>query len=325
MSSLILKNYFINCINIIITLIGFLFFKITKKTPNFFYQSYVRSYCFTNSRTKNLLTKFCQRKNFQEIEMPKSKILDKSVNYSKVLSDIEKNGYHVFDTKISEQIVNDILNFSLNVECDVYDDNGELVKKKFKSRDEIISSKYEIPVNRILENKQVRQIINDYGFLKIANLYFKTQPILSDVSMWWSPVRNYETNENIEKKNRSAQMFHFDLDRICWLKLFIYLTDTDETSGPHEYIEKSHKVGSKPKDLLSKGYNRISENIIKQHYSSSNIKKICGSKGTMFIGDTSCYHRGQPPKENDRLMLVIEFSNSLFGASQKKIDYNLKF
>ena len=28
--------------------------------------------------------------------------------------------------------------------------------------------------------------------------------------MWWSPVRNFETNEHIEKKNRSAQMFHFD-------------------------------------------------------------------------------------------------------------------
>ena len=323
MSNLIFKNYLINCFNIFITLVGFLYFKITKNS-NFFYQSYIRSYCFTNSRIKNLLTSLCKRKKLQDIKMPESIILGNTINYKKILFDIETKGYHVFKTKISEEIVNEILNFSLSVNCDVYDDNGKLTKKKFRSGDEILSSKYEIPMNKILENEYVRKIINDYGFLRIANLYFKTQPLLSDVSMWWSPVRNFETNEHIEKKNRSAQMFHFDLDRICWLKLFIYLTDTDEKSGPHEYVEKSHKVGSKPKYLLEKGYNRISENYIKEYYSASDIKKICGGKGTIFIGDTSCYHRGQPPKQNDRLMLVIEFSNSMFGASQKKIDYNLK-
>ena len=67
----------------------------------------------------------------------------------------------------------------------------ENLQKKFRSGDEILSSKYEIPMNKILENEYVRKIINDYGFLRIANLYFKTQPLLSDVSMWWSPVRKF--------------------------------------------------------------------------------------------------------------------------------------
>ena len=35
MSNLLLKNYLINCFNIFITLVGFLYFKITKKS-NFF-------------------------------------------------------------------------------------------------------------------------------------------------------------------------------------------------------------------------------------------------------------------------------------------------
>ena len=74
-----------------------------------------------------------------------------------------------------------------------------------------------------------------------------------------------------------------------------------------------------------KGYSRISEEKIKKHYKKDILKKICGPKGTVFIGDTSCYHRGFPSKNNHRLMLVIEFSNSLFGASQKKINYHLKF
>ena len=52
------------------------------------------------------------------------------------------------------------MNFSLSVNCDVYDDNGKLTKKKFRSGDEILSSKYEIPMNKILENEYVRKIIN---------------------------------------------------------------------------------------------------------------------------------------------------------------------
>ena len=85
MSNLIFKNYLINCFNIFITLVGFLYFKITKKTPNFFYQSYIRSYCFTNSRIKNLLTSLCKRKKLQDIKMPESIILGNTINYKKIL------------------------------------------------------------------------------------------------------------------------------------------------------------------------------------------------------------------------------------------------
>ena len=66
-------------------------------------------------------------------------------------------------------------------------------------------------------------------------------------------------------------------------------------------------------------------NHITRVISSKDNKNIIGMcmvvnrDKTVFIGDTSCYHRGFPPKNNHRLMLVIEVSNSLFGASQKKI------
>ena len=73
-------------------------------------------------------------------------------------------------------------------------------------------------------------------------------------------------------------MFHFDLDRICWLKVFIYLTDTDEDSGPHEYVETSHQVGAKPQELLNEGYSRISEEKIKKHYKKDILKKFVDLK-----------------------------------------------
>ena len=45
--------------------------------------------------------------------------------------------------------------------------------------------------------------------------------------------------------SEAAQMFHFDLDRIKWLKFFIYLTDVKINSGPHVYVSGTHKPFSK--------------------------------------------------------------------------------
>ena len=139
--------------------------------------------------------------------------------------------------------------------------------------------------------------------------------------MWWTPVRN-KTSLNTEIANRSAQFFHFDLDRIKWLKFFIYLTDTTLEDGPHEYIQGTNKVLGKNKNLLKKGYKRIDEKEIYSCYESSFIKKLLGKKGTIFVGDTSCFHRGFPPIKNDRLLLVLEYSNSLFGGNYSKIKSN---
>ncbi len=313
------KNIFSTYVNILFTYIGFFIFKFIKKTPNFFYQAYVKSYCLTNAKIKGSLTKLCS-KNFKINNINQSKFLSKNLDYSKVMSNLKNEGYHIFEEKISEDTINKLIDFSKNVKCDVYNDDGEYLSIYYDSNKHKVSSKYEVPTSDILNNQVIKEIALDDGFKKIASLYLNTNPIISDLSLWWSPVRSIKQNYNLEIKNQSAQMFHFDLDRISWLKLFIYLSDTDENSGPHEFVKGSHNIGAKPTELLKMGYNRLSDKQINDYYNKNKIKKILGKKGTMFIGDTSCYHRGHPPIKNDRLLLVIEFSNSMFGASYKKIN-----
>ena len=70
---------------------------------------------------------------------------------------------------------------------------------------------------------------------------------------------------------------------------------------------------------MSSYSNQITTLLLDSSFGNHLIKRIFGKKGTMFIADTSCYHRGLPPVQNDRLMLVIEYSNSLFGSSYDKI------
>jgi hypothetical protein len=326
MKQIIFSSSIFNYLNVLITVFGYFYFKIFKYTPALFYQSYVRSYSFTNAKIRDFLCKFEKElgknnrvKNSKHFE----KIIKKNFNTDDeteaALSNLKNEGYYVFKDRLDEKIISELLNFTKDKKCIVFDDKGKKFFRKYDEKETKISSKYDYNEQDLIENSAIQKLITREIFLNIAERYFETKPCLSAVCMWWSPVIERKISIEFEKSNRSAQMFHFDLDRIKWLKLFIYLTDADEEGGAHEYVATSHQVNNKPKELRDLGYERIPDELIKKHYTHSLIKKVCGKKGTIFIADTSCYHRGSPPKNNDRLMLVVEFSTSLFGAEYAKL------
>lgn len=77
-------------------------------------------------------------------------------------------------------------------------------------------------------------MITDMNFFAIAQEYLACKPIHDLVLMWWSaPHSNKASSE-------AAQLYHFDMDHLKFLKFFIYLTDVDEHNGPHCYVRKSH-------------------------------------------------------------------------------------
>ena len=45
-----------------------------------------------------------------------------------------------------------------------------------------------------------------------------------------------------------------------------------------------------------------------------------GKKGTILAVDTRGFHKGKDLTDSNRLLLQIEFSNSMFGQSYPKID-----
>jgi ectoine hydroxylase-related dioxygenase (phytanoyl-CoA dioxygenase family) len=158
--------------------------------------------------------------------------------------------------------------------------------------------------------------MSDERILEIVKEYFGREPILDMVHMWWST----SFSQNASKE--AAQWFHFDLDRMNWLKVFVYLTDVKMTNGPHCYVEGSHKTGNKPQELLDRGYERISDSEIRKHYKESKIKYLTGLKGEIFIGNTKAWHKGTNLKEGNRLILQLQFTDSFFLLDP--IKYNMK-
>ena len=111
----------------------------------------------------------------------------------------------------------------------------------------------------------------------------------------------------------SAQYFHYDIDSFRWLKVFVYLTDVSDLTGPHEYIRGSHIPGSKPPELLLRNYSRLSDDEIDIHYAPHDRVRVTGPKGTVVLADTRCFHKGNNLHSGYRLMYQALYAPSDFG------------
>jgi hypothetical protein len=123
------------------------------------------------------------------------------------------------------------------------------------------------------------------------------------IAMWWSAPFHGAA------KSEAAQMYHFDLDRIKFLKFFFYITDVDSETGPHCYVRKSHK--RLPPSLLKEG--RLTDDEVEIGFGKENMMELGGKRGTIMAVDTRGLHKGKDLVMGKRLLFQIEFANSMFG------------
>ena len=130
------------------------------------------------------------------------------------------------------------------------------------------------------------------------------------MSMWWSAPTCDE-----QLQSRAAQLYHFDMDRLKFVKFFVYLSDVDSDRGPHCYVRGSHL--RKPAELLKD--DRLSDDEILKHYPASELIELTGKAGTMLAVDTRGLHKGKPLETGDRLIFQVQFADSLFGQNYPQI------
>ena len=71
--------------------------------------------------------------------------------------------------------------------------------------------------------------------------------------------------------------------------------------------------------LLKKGYSRISDNKLKKFYDTELFKKFTGSKGTIVLADTRCWHKGNRVLSGKRAMLQFQYTNCVEQSIIKNI------
>ena len=232
---------------------------------NPYYSALLSQYCKTNGKVCDELQKLIINKTSKVIKKKGSSRIFGDFyeeQIDNILNDLNKDGYSIYDRFLPEDICNSLYQQAELTSYITEVDKIKVEKIDFQNpRGEVCN----FDRNDVLKMEWVQKLFCDSFFISIAENYFKSNVIFDFPYMWWSfPFTK-------RKKMDSAQYFHFDFDRIKWLKVFIYLTDVDDNNGPHCYVKGSHLAGEKPSELLERGYQRIADYEISKFYKSDDF------------------------------------------------------
>jgi hypothetical protein len=238
-----------------------------------------------------------------------------------IQSQLETDGYYVFENCLSSEFCERIVEKSLNVDCLLTSDElltgSEPVYSRY-TRGETKAAWYTLSRDDTTDIEEVQQLVSDPSLIAVAQNYLKSKPIFTAVAMSWSaPVKGAPDIS-------AAQEFHWDMERIKWLRYFVYLTDVTAERGPHCFIKGSHRAGAIPDHLLQQGYNRIKDDVIFDIYGNDAYREFTGLRGTIVAEDSRGFHKGKFPTGGDRLLLAFEISNTAFGANKRHTIRNVR-
>ncbi|MBP5856746.1 hypothetical protein KAJ83_06980 [Marivibrio halodurans] len=173
----------------------------------------------------------------------------------------------------------------------------------------------------LLRLPEVLSFVTEPTALAATERYLGAPPMLIALVAWWS-FPGHEA--------RDAQRFHLDIDDHRFVKHFLYLTDVDETSGPHAYVERTHR----PRDygaIIGQGRGeterkrlfewlfqtlRKSDADVARH-TGRHATRITGPAGTRFLAMTRGLHKGVAPEKRARLLIQATYGIS--PASAKRL------
>ena len=147
------------------------------------------------------------------------------------------------------------------------------------------------PLDTIVNCPHVLDIANHPDIVRIVTDYLGFKPTIVSLGLRWS----FPT----ETSSDTVQSFHRDSEPAS-AKLLIYLTDVDHLSGPHAYVEGTHR------ERMPLRMRPYADDDIARRYGNGVV--IEGQAGTGFVIDTKGIHKGVPPSQRPRLLLGIQYS-----------------
>lgn len=211
--------------------------------------------------------------------------------------DLNKNGFKQIFPK--HEIVNEILLRTNKII------NHDDFKKKMIGKKDFLRS-YNLDVSKNENHIFLKFLFKDDLINKVVG-YLGKDITLANVSILYSENKTFE-------EGRSQNM-HMDGEDIKQIKIFLYISDVDEFSGPLTVINKKYskilynKVDQKR--FIKKKTVRVSDEFLEKFSMMNNVNPLIGKKGTINLVDTSnCYHFGSRPGSNPRYVLMYQLLSS---------------
>ncbi|RED49676.1 phytanoyl-CoA dioxygenase family protein [Aestuariispira insulae] len=166
-----------------------------------------------------------------------------------------------------------------------------------------------IPERQVINCPHLFEILLSPEVINLVGATLGATPVLINLASWWSFARPGEARE--------AQLFHMDVDDYRFCKLFIYLTDVDEETGPHTYVPTTHRLDvieaaqarARDPSAFVKWYVeslRKTDEEVAHHFGIEPVK-ITGPAGSRMLVNTFGLHKGTKPERADRLLCQATF------------------
>lgn len=284
------------------------------RTPLESFHSMINLFCRTRGRSNQIIHKivslFSSKVKLDSIDgiVPIKSKLD----LKKVVKQLDEKGYVVFENVLTEEVCDYLYKFGTTTESSarpLYSGRGQVAKNTIIDFNNLIAIHYDFNEETLINDPVIQSLMADKSLIAIAQEYLNCTPISNVTGMWWQT--DFEKTPNDE----AATMWHFDMDHVRWIKYFFYITDVNTNSGPHCFVEGTHKPGKIPKKLLKRGYARITDEEIAEAYPENMVKEFIGKRGTLIIEDTIGLHKGKHVVDGSRLLFQLTFSDHLFGGN----------
>ena len=173
----------------------------------------------------------------------------------------------------------------------------------------------------ILNCPHLLDLCNDPAVISLIGSYLGCVPTLSGINLFWT----FATSES-----GNVSVFHRDQNGFRSVSMYVFLTEVDSDSGPHQYVRSSADYET-CREVLNEGTNKSVEvdQFFSPPWASDMVEEVFGQRvttvegapGTMFITDAYGLHRGVLPKKQDRLLFYAAYSlipiESFIGEGSK--------
>ena len=299
---------------------GWITYVVTGRTPQWAGMSLIRLFCASGGRSNDLMARLVSWR-FPPVAIaaaPGFLPARDAQQVARGTAALRERGYHVLEHRVPDQISDRLLDFALMQPAILRASEGQTGSPRTALYDpqHPQAVRYEYAQQVLIDNPDIQKLMADPALIGIAQAYLGAEPIADVIGMWW------HTAFSDKPDSEAAQFYHFDMDRIKWVKFFICLTDVATDNGPHFFVAGSHRTDGIPRDLLAKGYVRLDDDEVAPRYAPRDVIEFTAPRGTIIAEDTRGLHKGQHVRSGHRLMLQIQFSNSLFGPAYPKLSFS---
>ncbi len=195
-------------------------------------------------------------------------------------------------------------------------DEGELRRRAGK---EFVVRRYSYGVEVGFEDPWFR-LAASRRLLDVANAYLRLWSKLEYVDYW------YTVPQAKDAERVASQRWHRDYNDKHLLKVFLYLSDVDEGSGPFEYLRGSAAGGAfahlwRWRPL---GENYPVEEKLAQSIPLGTARTFTGPEGTMIFCNTSGFHRGGFATSKTRVLATVTYCSPASLASLTERNFTFK-